>query len=40
MPATMPNRTPLAIDKTSTLEINGSRQSIRLCAAARDFLRS
>ena len=32
MPATMPNRTPLAIDKTSTLEINGSRQSIRLCA--------
>jgi pimeloyl-ACP methyl ester carboxylesterase len=33
MPATMPDRTPLAIDKTSTLEINGSRQSLRLCAA-------
>jgi pimeloyl-ACP methyl ester carboxylesterase len=29
----MPNRTPLAIDKTSTLEINGSLQSVRLCAA-------
>src|SRR5215831_3802743 len=26
-------RAPLAIDKTITLDINGSRQSIRLCAA-------
>jgi pimeloyl-ACP methyl ester carboxylesterase len=33
MPPTTPNRTPLAIDRTSTLEINGSLQSIRLCAA-------
>jgi len=33
MPATTPNRTPLAIDKTSTLNIKGSFQSIRLCAA-------
>ena len=29
----MTTRAPLAIDKTITLEINGSRQSIRLCAA-------
>src|SRR5262245_61605892 len=29
----MTTRTPLAIDKTIALEINGSRQSIRLCAA-------
>jgi pimeloyl-ACP methyl ester carboxylesterase len=33
MPLTMPSRTPLAIDRTSTLDINGSLQSIRLCAA-------
>lgn len=32
-PATMSHRTPLAIDRTSTLDINGSLQSIRLCAA-------
>jgi len=29
----MPTRTPLAIDRTITLDINGSRQRIRLCAA-------
>ncbi len=29
----MTTRAPLAIDKTITLDINGSRQSIRLCAA-------
>jgi pimeloyl-ACP methyl ester carboxylesterase len=29
----MTTRTPLAIDKTITLEVNGSRQRIRLCAA-------
>jgi len=29
----MKTRAPLAIDKTVTLNINGSRQSIRLCAA-------
>lgn len=29
----MTTTTPLAIDKTITLDINGSRQSIRLCAA-------
>src|SRR4029077_7493199 len=33
MPATTPNKTPLAIDKTSTLNINGSFESVRLCAA-------
>jgi pimeloyl-ACP methyl ester carboxylesterase len=29
----MTTKAPLAIDKTSTLDINGSRQRIRLCAA-------
>ena len=29
----MTTRAPLAIDKTITLDINGSRQRIRLCAA-------
>jgi len=29
----MTTRTPLSIDETTTLEVNGSRQSIRLCAA-------
>jgi pimeloyl-ACP methyl ester carboxylesterase len=29
----MTTRAPIAIDKTITLDINGSRQSIRLCAA-------
>jgi pimeloyl-ACP methyl ester carboxylesterase len=33
MPDTIPHGTPLAIDRTSTLDINGSLQSIRLCAA-------
>ena len=33
----MKNRVPLAIDKTITLSINGSRQRIRLCAARPDL---
>jgi pimeloyl-ACP methyl ester carboxylesterase len=37
MPLTMPSRTPLVIDRTSTLDINGSLQSIRLCAARADL---
>ena len=37
---TMTTRAPLAIDKTITLDINGSRQRIRLCAARTGSLRS